>query len=110
MDNIQFSDFVKVEIRSGTVTQAEAVPKSKKLLKLEVSFGEEVGSRTILAGIAQYFNAEGLIGSTVVAVLNLEPREMAGLTSHGMLLAGSGADGTLALVQCKGVPDGTLLG
>ncbi len=108
MDTITYDDFVKVDIRIGTVTKAEAIPKSKKLVKLEVSFGEE--TRTILAGIAQSFSPETLPGTQVVAVLNLAPREMMGVMSHGMLLAAHGKDGGLFLASCAGAPDGAALG
>lgn len=108
MDTITYDDFVKVDLRIGTITKAEAIPKSKKLVKLEVSFGEE--TRTILAGIAQTFPPETLVGVQVVAVLNLAPREMMGIQSHGMLLAAHGKDGSLHLASCPGAPDGAALG
>ena len=107
-DTISFDDFLKLDLRIGTVTKAEAVPKSKKLLKLEVSFGTE--SRVIMAGIAGSFNPETIPGTQVVAVLNLAPREMMGVTSHGMLLAAHAADGVIVLASCPGAPDGADLG
>ena len=114
MDTISYDDFVKVDIRVGTITNAELVPKSKKLVKLEVSFGEE--TRTILAGIASMIpflldsKVESFVGRQVVAVLNLAPREMMGVMSHGMLLAAHGKDGSLHLASCSGAPDGAALG
>lgn len=108
MDTITYDDFVKVDLRVGTITKAEAILKSKKLVKLEVSFGEE--TRTILAGIAQSFPPETLVGVQIVAVLNLAPREMMGIQSHGMLLAAHGKDGGLFLASCAGAPDGAALG
>lgn len=114
MDTITYDDFVKVDIRVGTITSAELVPKSKKLVKLEVSFGTE--TRTILAGIASMIpflldsKVENFAGRQVVAVLNLAPREMMGIQSHGMLLAAHGADGNLSLASCPGAPDGAALG
>lgn len=91
-DTISFEDFLKVDIRVGTITQAEVVPKSKKLLKLQVDFGTEVGVRTILAGIAgpdPAGKAENLNldKPKILAVINLAPRMMMGVESHGMLLA-----------------------
>jgi methionyl-tRNA synthetase len=97
---ISYDDFVKIDIRSGMITKSEAVPKSKKLVKLEVFFGPEVGPRTILAGIAGSYSVEGLVGQLVVAVINLAPREIMGETSHGMLLCGHSDDGKPQLVQC----------
>ena len=107
--NLSFEDFAKIDIRTGTIISAEPIPKSKKLLKLQVFFGSEVGTRTILAGIAGSYNADTLAGVQVVAVLNLAPRTMMGVESHGMLLAAPTNDG-LTLVQCPGSPDGTEVG
>ena len=113
-DTITYEDFLKLDIRVGTITSAELVPKSKKLVKLQVSFGEE--SRTILAGIASMIpflldsKVENFQGRQVVAVLNLAPREMMGITSHGMLLAAHGKDDALSLASCPGAPDGADLG
>lgn len=113
-DVITYDDFVKVDLRVGTITQAEAVPKAKKLVKLEVSFGTE--TRTIVAGIASMVpflldgKVESFVGRQVVAVLNLPPREMMGIQSNGMLLAAHTADGALVLAGCPGAPDGAALG
>jgi methionyl-tRNA synthetase len=103
------ADFFKFDLRVGTITQAESVKKSK-LLNLKVFFGAEIGERTILAGIAEAFNPESLIGLQVVAVLNLEPREMKGIMSHGMLLAGRSATGQLILVNPNGIAEGAEVG
>lgn len=107
--NLSADDFFKFDIRVGTITQAEPVKKSK-LLNLQVSFGSEIGSRTILAGIAEAYNPEGLIGLQIVAVLNLAPREMKGIMSHGMLLAGRSATGQLILVNPNGIAEGEEVG
>lgn len=105
-----FEDFLKLDIRSGTITKSERVPKSEKLLKLEVFFGPEIGHRTILAGIAKSYDVDGIVGQRVVAIVNLAPRKMMGHESHGMLLAGQNDSGTVTLVQCFNVADGTRLG
>ena len=110
MDTITYEDFVKVDMRVGTITQAESVPKSKKLLKLSVFFGAELGTRTILAGIAEAYNAEAIVGLQIVAVTNLPPREMMGIESNGMLLAGWSATGQLTLVSPNGIADGQRIG
>jgi len=103
---ISYEDFDKLDIRVGTVTKAEAVPKSKKLLKLEINFGAEVGVRTILAGVAETFTPELMLGNQVMAVVNMAPRAMMGMESHGMIMAGHMASGKLALACCPGVEDG----
>lgn len=114
MDTITIDDFAKVDIRVGTITKAELIPKAKKLVRLEVSFGTE--TRTIVAGIASMIpflldsKVESFEGRQVVAVLNLPPREMMGIQSNGMLLAAHGEDGKLSLASCPGAPDGASLG
>jgi methionine--tRNA ligase beta chain len=114
--NLSYEDFVKFDIRVGTVISAEPVAKSKKLLKLEVSFGMEIGCRTILAGIAGSYIPTDLIDRRVVAVLNLAPREMMGTVSNGMLLAASTMEsGLVSLLTCPSncggdVADGTKVG
>lgn len=108
-DTITIDDFGKIDLRVGTVQTAESIPKSK-MLKLSVSFGSEIGTKTVLAGIAKDFPPETLPGTQVVAVLNLPPREMKGLVSEGMLLATQNAEGKLVLASCPGAPDGAKLG
>jgi methionyl-tRNA synthetase len=84
---IQFDDFAKVELRVGVVKTAEKVPKKDRLLRLEVDLGEDE-PRQIVAGLAESFDAEALVGRRVVVVANLAPRKFSkGLVSHGMLLA-----------------------
>jgi methionyl-tRNA synthetase len=93
-------------LRVAEVLAAEAVPKSKKLLKLTVSLGAE--SRTIVAGIAQHYAPADLVGKKVVVVANLEPAKLMGIQSQGMVLAGSTEDdGALAvLVLDRDLPPG----
>ncbi|MGA2636031.1 MAG: methionine--tRNA ligase subunit beta, partial [Terracidiphilus sp.] len=85
--HITIDDFVKVDLRVAQILVAERVPKADKLLRLEVDLGYE--KRQILAGIAQYYEPEKLIGRKIVIVANLTPRKMRGLESNGMLLAAS---------------------
>lgn len=87
---IEYADFAKVQLRAGKVLEAERVPKADKLLRLQVDLGSE--KRQILAGIAQQFAPEDLIGKTVVVVANLAPRKLRGFESQGMLLAASPSD------------------
>jgi methionyl-tRNA synthetase len=87
VEHIGIEDFAKVELRVAQILVAERVPKADKLLRLEVDLGYE--KRQILAGIAQYYEPEKLIGRKIVIVANLAPRKMRGLESNGMLLAAS---------------------
>ncbi len=94
-EHITIDDFAKVELRVAQVLVAERIPKADKLLRLEVDLGYE--KRQILAGIAQYYEPEKLIGRKIVIVANLAPRKMRGLESNGMLLAASLPDGAPVL-------------
>jgi methionyl-tRNA synthetase len=95
--HITIDDFAKVELRVAQVLVAERIPKADKLLRLEVDLGYE--KRQILAGIAQHYEPEKLIGRKIVIVANLAPRKMRGLESNGMLLAASLPDGAPVLAS-----------
>lgn len=97
--NLPYDDFAKLDIRTGTIIHAELVPKSKKLLKLQVDFGEQIGTRTIVAGIAFSYSPEVAVGERVVAILNLASRIMMGIQSDGMLLATRSEDGMIGLIS-----------
>lgn len=84
MSNINIEDFSKIELRVGTVLEAEEVSGSDKLIKQIVDFGEE--KRQILSGIKQWYKPSDLVGKQFVYVTNLEPRKMMGLESEGMIL------------------------
>ncbi|MGD0759079.1 MAG: methionine--tRNA ligase subunit beta, partial [Candidatus Sulfotelmatobacter sp.] len=84
---ISIDDFSKIELRVGVVRVAERVPKADKLLRLEIDIGTEV--RQVLAGIAEAYAPETLVGRKVVIVANLAPRKMRGLESNGMIVAAS---------------------
>jgi methionyl-tRNA synthetase len=102
---VAIDDFRKVELRVAEVLAAEALPKSKKLLKLTVSLGDE--QRTIVAGIAEHYAPADLVGKKVVVVANLEPAKLMGVQSQGMLLAGS-AGGTLGVLTLdRDLPPGS---
>ncbi|MFZ4057439.1 MAG: methionine--tRNA ligase [Ferruginibacter sp.] len=94
---IQFDDFAKIDLRTGTILKAEKVEKADKLLKLEVDLGFEV--RTIVSGIALHFEPEAIIGKQVVVVCNLAPRKMRGIESNGMILMAGDANGKLHFVN-----------
>jgi methionyl-tRNA synthetase len=93
--HITIDDFIKVDLRVAQILVAERVPKADKLLRLEVDLGYE--KRQILAGIAQYYEPEKLVGRKIIIVANLAPRKMRGLESNGMLLAASLPDGAPVL-------------
>lgn len=82
---ITFDDFIKLDIRIGTVIEAEKVPNSSKLLKLIIDFGDF--KRQILAGIGTKYSPEDLQGKQIPVIVNLAPRKMAGLESQGMIMA-----------------------
>jgi methionyl-tRNA synthetase len=91
---ISIDDFAKVDLRVAQIVVAERIPKADKLLRLEVDLGPNFPRRQILAGIAEYYTPESLIGRKVVIVANLAPRKMRGLESNGMIVAASlGAEG-----------------
>ncbi len=94
---IQYDDFAKMDIRVATITEAENVPKSKKLLKLKVDIGSE--ERTVLSGISEHFKPSDVIGKKVLYLANLAPRKMMGMESHGMILMAEDKDGSLTFVQ-----------
>jgi methionyl-tRNA synthetase len=107
--SITIDDFTKVELVVGTIEQAQQVPKSNKLLHLQVNFGN-YGMRQILSGIKQSYNPEELIGTQAVFVFNLEPRLMMGLESRGMLLTAEDRDGKVKIIMpSASVPNGTKL-
>ncbi len=93
---IKFEDFQKLELRTAKVIKAERIDGSDKLLKLDIDVGDE--KRQLVAGIAQYYEPENLIGKSIVVAANLEPRTIFGLESRGMLLAAN-ADGKPVLLQ-----------
>ena len=95
-NRISIDEFMKVELRVAKVLEAEAVPKSKKLMKLKVDVGTE--QRTIVAGIAEVYQAEQLVGRTIAIVFNLKPAKLMGIESNGMVLAASVGDGQPVLV------------
>ena len=107
-NQISIDDFTKVELRVGQVKTAEKVKNADKLLKLEVDIGTEV--RQIVAGIAEVYPPENLIGRKVVIVANLAPRKLRGIESQGMIVAASLADGKPVLASfLEEVPVGARL-
>lgn len=93
---IEYEDFARVELKIASIVAAEPVPKTDKLLRLELEVGGE--SRQIVSGIAQHYAPADLVGKCIVIVANLKPKALRGIESHGMLLAASTPDGKLSLV------------
>jgi len=95
--NIEYDDFGKMDIRVGTILEAEKVAKTKKLLKLLIDTG--IDKRTVVSGIAEYYEPENLIGKQVSILVNLAPKNLKGIESQGMILCAENADGSLSIVQ-----------
>ncbi len=95
--NISFDDFAKLDIRVGKILTAEKVAKTKKLLKLTIDTG--IDKRTVVSGIAEHFTPEEIVGRQVSILVNLEPREIKGIQSQGMILMAEEADGRLDFVN-----------
>jgi len=95
-DPVSFDDFSKIDIRTATILEAEKVPKTTKLLKLKIDTGIDV--RTIVSGIAEYYEPQTIIGKQISIVANLEPRKIKGIESKGMILMAEDKDGKLVLV------------
>ena len=100
---ISIDDFMKVELRVARVLAAERVPKSSKLIKLQVDVGTE--HRTLVAGIAEAYEPDALVGRTVVIVFNLKPAKLMGIESNGMVLAASADGGKPMLVGFEAPPE-----
>ena len=96
-ENINFDQFAGLDIRTGKILEAERVPKTKKLLKLKVDTG--LDERTVVSGIAEFYEPEQIIGQQVSILINLEPREIKGILSQGMILMAENVAGKLAFVQ-----------
>ena len=104
--NISFDQFSAMDIRIGTILSAEKVAKTKKLLKLQVDTG--IDQRTIVSGIAEHFEPEQIVGKQVSVLVNLEPREIKGILSQGMILMAENSDGNLSFVAPSTVfPNGS---
>ena len=105
-ETVQFEDFTSMDLRVGTILEAEKMPKTKKLLVLKVDTGIDV--RTIVSGIAESFKPEDIIGKQVTVLVNLAPRKLRGVESQGMILMTEDANGNLVFVNpdAAGIPNG----
>jgi len=95
-ENITYEQFAAMDIRIGTVLEAELVPKTSKLMKLKIDTGFD--QRTVVSGIAEHFRPEEVVGRQVSILVNLEPRTLRGIESQGMILMAENADGKLEFV------------
>lgn len=108
-DLISIDDFMKIKLRVARIEAAEAVPKSSKMLRLQLDLGP-LGKRQILSGIAKFYTPESLIGKHIVVVANLKPAKLMGLESEGMLLAASSDDGSqLVVLEPTSIPPGSVV-
>lgn len=96
-ENINYDTFATMDIRTGTILTAEKVAKTKKLLKLTIDTG--IDQRTVVSGIAEHYEPENIVGQKVSILVNLEPREIKGILSQGMILMAENAEGKLAFVS-----------
>jgi methionyl-tRNA synthetase len=107
-DSVSFDDFSKIDIRTATILEAEKVPKTTKLLKLKIDTGIDI--RTIVSGIAEYFEPQAIIGKQISIIANLEPRKIKGIESKGMILMAEEKDGKLVLVSpAEKVSNGSMI-
>ena len=102
---ITYDDFIKLDIRIGTVTAAEKVQGTDKLIRLEIDLGE--GSRQVVAGMALTYTPEDFIGKQVPILVNLEPRKLRGIESQGMILAADVGGKPIMLIPDREVPPGS---
>lgn len=101
---ISFEDFQKLDLRTGKISEAKKIEGADKLLKLIVDIGEE--QRQIVAGIAEYYSPQDLKGKQIIVLCNLEPKEIKGVKSEGMLLAVDSKNGVVLIVPEKNVNEG----
>ena len=96
-ENVSFDEFMKLDIRVGTVLECQKVPKADKLLQFKIDDG--MGGRTIVSGIAQHYNPEDLVGKQVCFIANFPPRKLKGVESQGMILSAEDANGKLVVIS-----------
>ena len=99
---ISYEDFDKIDFRVATITEAEDLPKSKKLLKLTLDLGFE--KRTVVSGIKNHYKPEDLIGKKCIAVANLKPAKLGGIESQGMILAAGDEETVTVVILNEGKP------
>jgi methionine--tRNA ligase beta chain len=108
-DSINYTDFEKLDIRAGKVTNAGAPEWSEKLIRYEIDFGEELGKRVLFSGIRKWYTPEELIGKTLPVIVNMEPKKMGEEVSQGMVIMADGEDGPKLLFLGDDVVPGTVI-
>ncbi|MBW6501335.1 MAG: methionine--tRNA ligase subunit beta, partial [Bacteroidales bacterium] len=107
-EQVSFDDFMRLDLRTATILEAERVPKTDKLLRLKIDTGIDI--RTIVSGIAEYFDPLTIIGKQISIVANLEPRRIKGIESKGMILMAEDHDGKLVMVTpSENVSNGSII-
>jgi len=104
---ISFQDFQKLDIRIGEITSADKVEGTDKLIKMDIDFGSE--QRQVVAGIAEAYSPEDLVGKKIPVLLNLEPRKIRGIESQGMILAADEAGNPVLLHPDRAVSPGSII-
>ena len=108
-DTIPFSDFQKLDIRVGEVTNAKKIENSNKLIELTVDMGEEYGNRTILTGMQKWYTPEDFTGKKFLFLANLEPRKMASSESQGMIISADIAGEPKLIEAPMNLPNGSII-
>lgn len=98
IETVKFSEWQKLDLRTAKILKAEDVEGADKLYKLTIDLGKELGKRTLVAGIKTYYKKEELIGKNIIVIANLEPRQMKGLVSEGMLLAAGSKEENICIL------------
>lgn len=111
-ETIEFSDWDKLDLRIAEIISVEDIAGADKLYKIEVDVGEEIGKRTICAGIKKHYSKDELIGKKIILFANLAPRKLKGIESKGMLLASSSEDKSEVILISpeKDIENGSLVG
>ncbi|MCY4489976.1 MAG: tRNA-binding protein [Thaumarchaeota archaeon] len=107
MANISYDDFAKLDIRVAKIVSVEPIPGKTRIIKGSIELGSE--TRDVIIGGAQYYNPEELVGKTVIAIVNLEPKTLAGIQSNAMLLAADVNDKPFWLTVNEDVPPGSAI-
>ena len=105
MDSISYDDFSKLDLRVAKIISTEKIPEKSRIIKGVISLGNE--ERNVIIGGAQFYEPDDLIGKTVIVVVNLQPKKMAGIESNAMLLAADVDDKPFWLTVNDNVPEGT---
>lgn len=107
--NVTFADFLKLDIRVGEVEKCEVIEKSKKLLKLTVDLGQKLGKKTILTGLAKYYQPKDFEGKKFLFLINLEPKKILDEFSSGMLLVANVNETPTVFEVDANLPNGSFL-